>query len=115
MHYSCLNNIPFKIAGLPFPTNHVSDQGSACVNSFLQRGVGDESVVQAGLPGSAIFSVFHGVNKFVQLHYFTKPDQLTMLNSTIYYSYEDIAKQPADRKECVKWAMSRKATLELTQ
>ncbi|XP_058463538.1 lactoylglutathione lyase isoform X2 [Malaya genurostris] len=34
--------------------------------------------------------------------------------SLYFMGYEDIANQPSDRKECIQWAMSRKATLELT-
>uniref|UniRef100_A0A2M4C159 lactoylglutathione lyase n=2 Tax=albitarsis series TaxID=58233 RepID=A0A2M4C159_9DIPT len=34
--------------------------------------------------------------------------------SLYFMGYEDISNQPTDRKECIQWAMSRKATLELT-
>ncbi|XP_055534126.1 lactoylglutathione lyase [Wyeomyia smithii] len=34
--------------------------------------------------------------------------------SLYFMGYEDIADQPSDKKECIQWAMSRKATLELT-
>jgi len=94
-------------AGLSVPANHVPHQGSTQISAVLHWCTWNDIAGQVGLSRGKVFVVFHGVS--------SSGDNLSFKLTNKYNSYENPADVPKDPKERRTWAMSRKATVELTQ
>lgn len=80
------------------------------ISTILYRSIGDDTFTKIGFSRSKVYALFYGVKELLLLIH------ILIFNRNITTSsYESSSDIPGNNSDRTKWAMSRKATIELTQ
>lgn len=109
--YGTGNTVVISLPGLSLPTNHVQDQGPKSDIAILHRSSWNDTPDQVGLSGDEVYPLFPRVSLTLSV---LLPPRIHKNSPLFDFRYENPSEVPTNASERNRWALSRKATLELT-